>query len=1193
MSQSPSTQEGSGGGGGLPPLHTTRSPVSDIEVMASPGIRSGAPPAALQTESPSETSPPDNMRSPWSDPSPPMAAAGGEGEPAHHHPAMIRSAALQLERAVLGHHRVSLKDLVAHSNEYFSPHASARQGQGQESIGTEAFAAALAANGLPLDTGDVELVSGSSESDECGLSSDSSISSEESEDEVSPEMQLLRRNAASDDSDDGFYTSEEEVAQEADDDGSGRPRSGTASGTATPTIRAAGTTLRPPRNSSNTPDARRSPLFFARHRKLKRHKRAPSYAHMFPPADSVPPVPAIESHGLIGNCLTTALVSSTAVVDWMCFPHHDSPPLFFHLIDQQRGGYFRITAASEVRQHQGSMCHLSGMVHSAPSPASAGNPHAPQPHMHRVSTRQMYSHDSNVLLTRYFTDSGVGHVMDYMPLGEYADSRGARSWLVRELECVRGKMYFEVECMPTFNFGRDQHHVDILPSGALFQSERLSMLLTSSRARVWRPTARGGARTNVTLEEGQRVVFVLRPWDAKAEEKRWTEKREQRALVERQRRFLQEQIEKMRREDPASFPPSLAPTPAQSTRNIAKMPGAGGDGHEQHQLHGAFSSVVSPIHPPQGTNVAPLHVPLSGASTPVPSSPAAVRPRGLPLSTRSSTRSLHRSSSRVAFSQPADPDKFGLHCIHPIPSTRTDRLRRRTMEYWRRWLERFNYEGRWREAVRRSVLMLKLLTFEPTGAIISAPTCGIPSSPGVGGRDLRLVNLRDASFAVCTFLKLGFRNEAAAWMDFVQRLCREHQRADGSLQPVFGIRGEHDLAPQAYPDVAGYKGAGPVCTGDPSFGDKTLEHYGALLIAFYVVNKYAEPLSWELWRSVRSMVNYVVAHWEEPQPLGLWVDMSDRTPGHYTISKLLAWVCVDRGLHLAHDRSLPASVPEWTRARNTLAEEIMRRAYRPDLGYFAQAYDNSNLDASVLLMPITSFLTPTDPTFERTLNAMLRTVAQDGLLSHSLLHRYNEHGGGSKRRKEDDGADKAKSQEDADDEREDDDVDVDANVATVASTGASCGEAAGQGHAANVPIPSVSLPPRHNDSAGGVDDADNYDDVRVPPATTTICSFWAIEACCRGGLASHRALDRARMLMEQTMSFANHLNLFAEGLGPRGEFVGPYPHVLTHVALVRAAIHLDRALRNHRPTIMETPLFAGVPLNAPVAPQDLPHAIQK
>jgi hypothetical protein len=115
------------------------------------------------------------------------------------------------------------------------------------------------------------------------------------------------------------------------------------------------------------------------------------------------------------------------------------------------------------------------------------------------------------------------------------------------------------------------------------------------------------------------------------------------------------------------------------------------------------------------------------------------------------------------------------------------------------------------------------------------------------------------------------------------------------------------------------------------------------------------------------------------------------------------------------------------------------------------------------------------------------------------------------------------------------------------------------------------------------------DEIRVPAATTTICSFWAIEACCRGGLASRRALERARMLMEQSLSFCNHLGMYAEGMDLRGGFIGPYPAAVTHVALVRAAIHLDRALNNNKPVIMETPLFAPGPTTGS---KYTPHEVQ-
>jgi hypothetical protein len=405
---------------------------------------------------------------------------------------------MQFERAasMLGHHRMSLKDLGGEVSGFTSPAAAAlgafpfsarsQAGGGGTFDGGPPLSSTAAASSIPTVSPPVVLPSDSEDGSTWSVSTDSESFEDTDPDEgyddeddlEEAEDGVLRRRIHSDDSEDNFYTSEEDVAAEADDDGSGLPcATSGSSAAATPTV--SGDSLRIPRNP--TPDARRSPLFFARHKRMgprstgskgrPGRRRTASYAHLFPPADSAPPVSSIENHGLIGNCLTTALVSSVGSIDWMCFPHHDSPALFYQLLDQQHGGFFRITAASEVRMHgQGSTCHVSGLVHvvtpgtvdagsgiavpaagssSSSSASSSTASSMSEAHMHRVSTKQMYAHDSNVLLTRYFTDSGVGHVMDFMPQGGYADSKGARSWLIRELECGQFLRSVQAGTIPT------------------------------------------------------------------------------------------------------------------------------------------------------------------------------------------------------------------------------------------------------------------------------------------------------------------------------------------------------------------------------------------------------------------------------------------------------------------------------------------------------------------------------------------------------------------------------------------------------------------------------------------------------------------------------------------------------------------------------------------------------------------------
>lgn len=248
---------------------------------------------------------------------------------------------------------------------------------------------------------------------------------------------------------------------------------------------------------------------------------------------------------------------------------------------------------------------------------------------------------------------------------------------------------------------------------------------------------------------------------------------------------------------------------------------------------------------------------------------------------------------------------------------------------------------------------------------------GLSAEPGA---DYRFVSLRDASFTAAAFLRLGFRNEVNAWMGWLAARCAESQEADGKMQQVYGLRGETKLDAIVLPDVPGYKNSGPVTIGHSMSDRSTIDHYGAILISMYLSNKYCDPMSYETWTVTRKLVNYVCDHWADPVA-GLWPDDANREPSHYLAAKLMCWVCLDRGIHLAQDRSFPAPLHEWRRIRNEIYCDIQDKGYNASLKRYTAAYDNTHLDVALLLMPITSFVAPTDPKFMSTLDAILKSVS--------------------------------------------------------------------------------------------------------------------------------------------------------------------------------------------------------------------------
>ena len=313
-------------------------------------------------------------------------------------------------------------------------------------------------------------------------------------------------------------------------------------------------------------------------------------------------------------------------------------------------------------------------------------------------------------------------------------------------------------------------------------------------------------------------------------------------------------------------------------------------------------------------------------------------------------------------------------------------LRRSTEYYWRNWLRQSKYRGRWREMVDRSALTLKLLTYAPTGAIVAAPTCSLPE--GLGGSrnwDYRYTWIRDASFTVYGLMRLGFTDEAEKFMEWIKNRCGDLQ-PDGSLQIMYGLRGEKQLDEIILPGWEGYKQSAPVRVGNGAAGQLQLDIYGELMDSVYLYNKYGTPNDYDLWRNLSKLLEWVCDHWDEPDE-GVWEVRGGRR--HFLYSKLMCWVAVDRGLRLADKRSFPANRERWLHTRDTIYEKIMTEGYNTKVGAFVQSFGSETLDASNLLMPLVFFVSPSDPRMISTLEAIHRPPDKGGLVSDSLVYRYN------------------------------------------------------------------------------------------------------------------------------------------------------------------------------------------------------------
>jgi GH15 family glucan-1,4-alpha-glucosidase len=392
-----------------------------------------------------------------------------------------------------------------------------------------------------------------------------------------------------------------------------------------------------------------------------------------------------------------------------------------------------------------------------------------------------------------------------------------------------------------------------------------------------------------------------------------------------------------------------------------------------------------------------------------------------------------------------------------------------TTGYWRRWLSRSTYKGRWREMVNRSALLLKLLSSHEHGSLIAAPTFGLPELPGgVRNWDYRYSWLRDSAFTLYAFLRLGFTEESLDFRRWMKDRIVEGLRdidGQGPLKPFYPLFGAEFRDEETLAHLRGYQDSRPVRIGNGAMDQLQLDIYGELMDAMYLGAKYAEAMSHDGWSHVREMLAWLADNWRRPDE-GIWEVRGGRQ--ELLHSRLMCWVAFDRGIRLTDKRSLVAPLAEWIRIRNEIHEDIFDNFWDEELGSFVQSKGSKIVDASVLLMPLMRFIGPTDPRWLGTMKAIEENLSEGG-----LIYRY----------------------------------------------------------------------------ASGTDGLEGNE------GTFTPCSFWFIECLARAG-----QVDKAHLLFERILGYANHLGLFSEELSSNGEQLGNFPQALTHLALISAATFLDRRL---------------------------------
>ena len=318
-----------------------------------------------------------------------------------------------------------------------------------------------------------------------------------------------------------------------------------------------------------------------------------------------------------------------------------------------------------------------------------------------------------------------------------------------------------------------------------------------------------------------------------------------------------------------------------------------------------------------------------------------------------------------------------------LPPDEAQQMADDTARFWKDWLRRSTYTGRWREMVSRSAMTLKLMTYAPTGAPVAAPTTGLPEQTG-GERnwDYRYTWIRDGSFSIYALLGLGYKEEAAAFGKWLKaRATEQAGHGSGPLKIMYRVDGSSDLVEETLEHFEGWRGSKPVRIGNGAADQRQLDIYGEAMDAVSLADAHGVQMAHDAWLSVANMADWLCEHWDEPEE-GIWETRGGQK--NFTYGRFQAWVALDRAIRLAERRGRPANLTRWTAERDRVYTQIMARGWNSKVGAFTQHYDTEVLDSSLLLMPLMGFVAPRDPMWLSTLDAMDRELVSD-----SLVYRYN------------------------------------------------------------------------------------------------------------------------------------------------------------------------------------------------------------
>jgi len=315
-----------------------------------------------------------------------------------------------------------------------------------------------------------------------------------------------------------------------------------------------------------------------------------------------------------------------------------------------------------------------------------------------------------------------------------------------------------------------------------------------------------------------------------------------------------------------------------------------------------------------------------------------------------------------------------------------DRIRelfRETVRFWRSWLARSTYTGRWREMINRSAITLKLMTYAPTGGLVAAPTMALPEQ--VGGErnwDYRYTWVRDASFSVFALMRLGFREEAEQFAAWLGDRVRERVNSDsGPLNIMYRIDGSSGLKEDVLDHWRGYRGSAPVRVGNGAAEQLQLDIYGEALDSIFAADRAGTPLPYRGWTAISQVLDWLADNWDQPEE-GIWETRGGRQA--FTYGRVMCWVAFDRGIRMAVEHGRPAPLQRWTAERDRIYRQVMEHGFHASRDAFVQHYNTDVLDSALLRMPRVGFIDARDPLWLSTMAAMDRELVTD-----SLVYRYD------------------------------------------------------------------------------------------------------------------------------------------------------------------------------------------------------------